>query len=168
MPQTSQYEDLTKAAYSQFYWNDQPAAETVKEYIAFEFSPDVVGDIAGVVKTLEQNHHWRWWPGELEGVKLGMNWFPSKGAKPQVDPGAEEAYATMRRVDGLLTPQAKKAWRWRQLYLRTLLDSELKTNGGKPNERCNEAFAELIQIYHAENADPAVRPPLPKDFQENR
>ena len=162
------YEDLTKAAYSQFYWNDQPAAETVKEYIAFEFSPDVVGDIAGVVKTLEQNHHWRWWPGELEGVKLGMNWFPSKGAKPQADPGAEEAYATMRRVDGLLTPQAKKAWRWRQLYLRTLLDSELKTNGGKPNERCNEAFAELIQIYHAENADPAVRPPLPKDFQENR
>ena len=159
------YEDLTKAAYSQFYWNDQPAAETVKEYIAFEFSPDVVGDIAGVVKTLEQNHHWRWWPGELEGVKLGMNWFPSKGAAPQADLGAEEAYSTMQRIDGLLTPQAKKAWRWRQLYLRALLDSELKTNGGKPNERCNEAFAELIKIYHAENADPAVRPPLPKDYQ---
>ena len=159
------YEDLTKAVYSQFYWNDQLAAETVKEYIAFEFSPDVVGDIAGVVKTLEQNHHWRWWPGELEGVKLGMNWFPSKGAKPQADPGAEEAYATMRRIDGLLTSQAKKAWRWRQLYLRALLDAELKTNGGKPNERCTEAFAELIKIYHAENADPAVRPPLPKDLR---
>ena len=159
------YEDLTKVIYSQFYWNDQPAAETVKEYIAFEFSPDVVGDVAGVVKTLERNHHWRWWPGELEGVRLEMDWFPSKGAKPQADPGAEEAYATMQRVDGLLSPQAKKAWRWRQLYLRVLLDSELKTNGGKPNERCNEAFAELIKIYHAEQADPAVRPPLPKDYQ---
>ena len=159
------YEDLTKVVYSQFYWNDQPAAETVKEYIAFEFSPDVVGDVAGVVKTLERNHHWRWWPGELEGVRLEMDWFPSKGAKPQADPGAEEAYATMQRVDGLLSPQAKKAWRWRQLYLRVLLDSELKTNGGKPNDRCNEAFAELIKIYHAEQADPAVRPPLPKDYQ---
>jgi hypothetical protein len=148
--------------YSQFYWNDKPAAETVREYIAFEYSPDVADDIAGVVKTLEQNHHWRWWPGELEGVKLEMDWFPSKGAKPQEDPGAEEAYATMRRVDGLLTPQAKKAWRWRQLYLRALLDAELKANGGKPNDKCNEAFAELIKIYHAEQANPAVRPPLPK------
>ncbi len=158
------YEDLTKVVYSQFYWNDQPAAETVKEYIAFEFSPDVVADVASVVKTLEQNHHMRWWPGKLEGVPLEMDWFPSKGVKPQDDPGAEEAYATMQRIDGLLTPQAKKAWRWRQLYLRALLDAELKTNGGKPNDRCNEAFAELIEIYHAENANPAIRPPLPKDY----
>ena len=156
------YEDLTKVVFSQFYWSDQPAAETVKEYITFEFSPDLVDEIARVVKTLEQNHHWRWWPGELDGVKLEMDWFPSKGAKPQADPGAEEAYAAMQRVDGLLTPQAKKAWRWRQLYLRALLDAELKTNGGKPNERCNEAFAELVKIYHAENANPAVRPPLPR------
>jgi len=159
------YEDLTKIVYSQFYWNDQPAEETVKEYIAFEFSPDVVADVEGVIKTLEQNHHMRWWPGKLEGVPLEMNWFPSKGAKPQADPGAEEAYSTMRRIDDLLTPQAKNAWRWRQLYLRALLDSELKTNGGKPNDTCNEAFAELIRIYHAENASGTIRPPLPKDWK---
>jgi hypothetical protein len=153
------YEDLTKAVYSQFYWNDQAAADTVKEYIAFEFSPEVVGDVAGVVKTLEQNHHWRWWPGELEGVKLEMDWFPSKGAVPQADPGAEEAYAVVQRVDGSLTPQARTGWRWRQLYLRALLDAELKQNGGKPNEACEKAFQELIALYHAENANPAVGPP---------
>ena len=148
--------------YSQLYWNDRPVEETVKEYIAFEFSPDVVEDVAGVVKTLERNHHMRWWPGKLEGVKLGMNWFPSRGAKPQADPGAEEAYATMKRVDGLLSPRARKAWRWRQLYLRAFLDAELKTNGGKPNDLCNKAFEELTEIYHARNAEPHVRPPLPK------
>jgi len=157
------YEDLTKVVYSQLYWNDRPVEETVKEYIAFEFSPDVVEDVAEVIKTLERNHHWRWWPGMLEGVKLGMNWFPSRGAKPQADPGAEEAYATMQRVDGLLSPQARKAWRWRQLYLRALLDAELKANGGKPNDLCNQAFAELIDIYHAQNAEPHVRPPLPRN-----
>jgi hypothetical protein len=162
------YEDITKVVYSQFYWNDRPAAETVKEYIAFEFSPDVVEGVAGVIKTLEQNHHMRWWPGKLEGVPLEMNWFPSKGAKPQADPGAEEAYATVQRVDEKLTPQAKKAWRWRQLYLRALLDSELKTSGGKPNDKCNEAFAELIKIYHAENAIGTVRPPLPKDWKGDK
>ncbi len=156
------YEDITKVVYSQFYWSDQPAAETVKEYIAFEFSPDVVDDVAGVIKTLEQNHHWRWWPGKLEGVQLEMNWFPSREAKPQADPGAEEAYATMQRVDKRLSPQARKSWRWRQLYLRALLDAELKANGGTPNDACNQAFAELIEIYHAENAEPHVRPPLPR------
>ena len=162
------YEDLTKVVYSQFYWNDKPAAETVREYIAFEYSPGVVDEIAGVVKTLEQNHHLRWWPGELEGVPLEMNWFPSKGAKPQADPGAEEAYSTMQRVDELLALQTRRSWRWRQLYLRALLDAELKANGGKPNDRCNAAFAELIKIYHAENASDTVRPPLPKDYQGKR
>lgn len=162
------YEDITKIVYSQFYWNDQPTEETIKEYIAFEFSPDVVADVAGVINTLEQNHHMRWWPGELEGVPLEMNWFPSKDVKPQSDPDAEEAYATMQRIDGLLTPQAKKAWRWRQLYLRALLDSELKTNGGKPNDKCYEAFAELINLYHAENASATIRPPLPKEWKLNK
>ncbi|MCX7414592.1 MAG: hypothetical protein NTW36_14275 [Planctomycetia bacterium] len=159
------YEDLTKAVCAQLYWSDRPAAETVKEYAAFEFSPDVADDVAGVVKTLEQNHHWRWWPGELEGVPLDLNWFPSKGAAPRPDPGAEEAFATMERVDARLTPQARKSWRWRQLYLRSLLDAGLKANGGKPDDRCNEAFAELIRIYHAENANPALRSPLPKDWK---
>jgi hypothetical protein len=160
------FEDITKAAFSQFYWDDRPAAETVREYIAFEFSPEVVEDVAQVIATLEKNHHMRWWPGELAGVKLLHNWFPSRGAKPQADPGAEEAYATVKRVDAKLTPQARQSWRWRQLYLRALLDAELKANGGAPNDECNNAFAELIKMYSAENANPTVRPPLPADYQK--
>ena len=97
-----------------------------------------------------------------------MNWFPSRGAKPRDDPGAEEAYATMRKVDATLMPRARTSWRWRQLYLRALLDSELKTNGGSPNDQFNEAFAELIEIYHAENAIAGVRPPLPKGWKPSK
>ncbi len=121
----------------------------------------MVDEISAVVQTLEQNHHFRWWPGKLQGVPLELNWFPSYGEAPRADPGAEQAYATMQEVNARLTPQARTSWRWRQLYLRALLDSELKTNGGSPTARCNAAFAELIQIYHAENANPHVRPPLP-------
>jgi hypothetical protein len=160
------YEDLTKVVYSQLYWNDRPVEETVKEYIAYEFSPEVVEEVAGVVKTLEANHRWRWWPGKLEGVKLEMNWFPSRNAKPQADPGAEEAYAAMQRLDKKLSARAQQSWRWRQLYLRALLDAELKANGGKPNDKCHEAFSELIEIYHAQNAEPHVRPPLPKEWRK--
>jgi len=155
------YEDLNKVLFSQFYWGDQPAETTLREYIAFEYSLDVVEDVLKVIATLEQNHHMRWWPSELEGVKLQLDWFPSHGVKPQADPGAEEAYETVLRVDAKLMPQARQAWRWRQLYLRALLDAELKKNGGSPNDACRAAFAELIKMYHAENADPVVRSPSP-------
>jgi hypothetical protein len=107
----------------------------------------------------------RWWPGLHDGVPLEMDWMPSRGAKPQADPGAEDTFVQMQKIDAQLTPQSRKSWRWRQLYLRTLLDARLKANGGKPDEACNQAFAELIQIYHVENAPGTVRPPLPKDWK---
>ena len=97
-----------------------------------------------------------------------MNWFPSRWAKPRDDPGTEEAYATMRKVDATLMPRARTSWRWSQLYLRALLDSELKTYGGSPNDQCNEAFAELIEIYHAVNAIAGVRPPLTKGWKPSK
>ena len=89
-------------------------------------------EVGKVIATLEQNHHFRWWPGELEGVKLQYDWFPSRNAKPQADPGAEEAYAAVKRVDAELPLWARTSWRWRILYLRALLDSELKRSPLKP------------------------------------
>lgn len=41
--------------------------------------------------------------------------------------------------------------------------AQLKANNGTPNTKCNKAFEELIEIYHAQNADPVVRPPLPRN-----
>lgn len=154
------YEDITKTVFSQFYWNDRPAEDTLREYVSFEYSPEVVDDILEVIATLEQNHHWRWWPRKLAGVELTLNWFPSEGASPHADPGAEEAYVAVKRVDAQLLPQRRQSWRWRILFLRTLLDAELKAGGGVPNDLCKEAFAELIEIYSAQNANPALRPPL--------
>jgi len=51
------YEDLNKVIVSQFYWDPaRPATETVKEYIAFEYSPEVAEQLAVVVETFEKNH----------------------------------------------------------------------------------------------------------------
>jgi hypothetical protein len=155
------FEDINKVVWSQLYWSAvTPVAETLKEYIAYEYSPAVVDEVRKVIATLEQNHHFRWWPGELAGVKLQYDWFPSRGAKPQADPGAEEAYAAVKLVDAKLPLWARSSWRWRILYLRALLDSELKTNPMKPTSACEEAFRELNKIYGlTDKADPAVRPP---------
>ena len=104
----------------------------------------------------------RWWPGELDGVKLLLDWFPSKNVKPQADPDAEEAYAIVKQTDKILSERARKSWRWRILYIRTMLDAELKANGGSPNQACINGFKELMRIYHTtEKSDPVVKPPIP-------
>jgi len=155
------FEDINKVTYAQLYWNSKTSVEDIlKEYIAYEYSPKVVDDALEVITTLENNHHWRWWPEKLKGVKLTMNWFPSRNAKPQADLGAEEAYASVRQVDTELPGWARESWRWRILFIRTMLDAELKRNGGSPTQACEEGFRELMNLYHVtEDTDPVVRPP---------
>jgi hypothetical protein len=42
-----------------------------------------------------------------------------------------------------------------------MLDSELKSNDGKPNEACRAGFRELMKICHTtDKSDPGVRPPI--------
>lgn len=132
------YEDMNKVICDQLYWaSDRPTIETVKEYIAFEFSPEVVDDVAAVVTTLESNH-----------------------IRNRIGPSAVAAYQTMERVDAKLTPQARRSWRWRVLFLRALIDQEMyrsKLDQGR-DEVFRQAYEELIQIYHAENSLTMLRP----------
>src|SRR5690606_36778896 len=108
----------------------------------------------------------RYWPGKLEGVKLQLDWFPSKGVPVQDDPGASQAYQCMRAVDISLPERAKASWRWRILYIRAMLDAELKRNGGAPNAACMSGFRELMRIYHVTpKTDPAVSPPIPRPIE---
>jgi hypothetical protein len=157
------YEDVTKIVYSQYFWNNRPYEETLREYIAYELGEKHIDKLLQVMETLEQNHHFRWWPGQMDGTDFPQHWIPNKEAKPQEDPGAEEAWAIVQQVEEDLPEWASSSWRWRILFLRAFLDAELKANSGIPNTKCHKAFEELIVIYHAQNADPVVRPPLPRD-----
>lgn len=156
------FDDITKVVYTQLNWTTQTTTDKIiKEYIAWEYSPEVVNEMLTVITTLEQNHHYRWWPGELDGVPLAMDWFPSKGVAPKADPGAEEAYTIVKQVDAKLPEWAQKSWRWRLVFIRTMLDAELKANGGSPNATCIDGFKELMRIYHTiANTDPSVKPPI--------
>jgi hypothetical protein len=137
------YEDINKAICSQFYWDpDRPAVETVREYAAFEFSPEVADDVVKVVEAFEKNH--------LRG-KIG--------------PSAEEAFDRVKSIEAKLTLQARSAWRWRIVYLRALIDCELaKTQGKLEGKALQEAFRELTAIYHAEHSHSMpIRPPQVSD-----
>lgn len=134
------YEDLNKIICTQFYWDgNRQASNIVKEYIAYEYSPDVVNELSEVMEILEANHHRR-----------------------SIKPSAARAFQLVKQAESKLTPQVLKSWRWRILYLRALIDYEMQQRGGKrEGEVLKAAFIELTDIYHAQNSHSmSIRPPV--------
>jgi len=144
------FEDINKVLFSQFYWDpERPAAETLREYAAYEYSPDVVDDVVRAVEILQRNH-----PRSPE-TEAGRRRFALQG-----DAGAAaECNELLESVKRRLPCYARTSWRWRILLLRARIDDELFRSGGRPTPRCEEAFAELRELYHAERAEPHVAPP---------
>ncbi len=133
------YEDLNSAVCAQFYWDPgRPAVEAVKEYIAFEYSSEVVGDVSAAIEIFEQNH-----------------------LRNRIGPSAAKACELIQAAETKLTTQARRAWRWRILALRALIDREMFTHQGRlEGQTLKEAFEELTAIYHAEHAHSMpIRPP---------
>jgi hypothetical protein len=134
------YEDLNTAICSQLYWDgNRPTIETVREYVAYEFSPDVVTPVTKAITMLEANHD-----------------------RKKIGPGARDAFGLLEESEQKMTAQARKTWRWRILYLRSLIDRELlDTKGQLQGETLRRAFQELTAIYHAEKAHSMpIKPPV--------
>jgi hypothetical protein len=139
------FEDLNKICFSQWYWGDRPAADVIREYAAFEFSPAVADDVVKVVQILERN-------------------------TTSINASTREAFALVRQIDAKLPVQARQTWRWRILYLRAQINQEmLERNPGKgldsrgarlDSKVLQQAFRELTKIYHAENALEYMKPPV--------
>jgi hypothetical protein len=131
------YEDINKIICARFYWNPNISAEkTVKEYIAYEFSPAVVDSVWKAIRIFEQNHH---------RTKIGES--------------AKEAFRLVKQADAQLTTKAKTSWRWRMIYLRAQIDNELFRTGGRlEGQTLKSAFEEVTRISHAENANQPIKP----------
>jgi hypothetical protein len=132
------YEDLNEVIVAQQYWKpDRPAEETIREYSACEFSPEAADDVVEAVKIFEKNH-----------------------LREQIDSSALTAYRLMERADAKLTPQARRSWRWRILYLRATIDQEIYKNrfGLAKDEVFEQSRQELVKIYHAEMAVRDLQP----------
>jgi hypothetical protein len=135
------YEDMNKVICARLWWDpDRPAIESVKDYAAFEFAPEVADDVAKVVEIFEKNH---------ERDKVGES--------------AVEAARLVEQIDARLSPQAKNAWRWRLFCIRAAIDQEIYRNSlGRGRDKVfRDACDELIKISHAENAWPGMLRPAP-------
>ena len=139
------FEDINKALYGQFYWKpDQPAVETLREYIGFEYGPEVVSDLLSVIEILEKNH-----------ARHGTDVWP--------DESAVEAYEVVRKVESKLAPRMREGWRWRILSLRTQIDAALHESKGRlEGPVLQQCFDELASIYRYDprNTEAYLRIPM--------
>jgi hypothetical protein len=133
------FEDINKVLFASFYWRaDATAEEALREYIAYEYSPDVVDLVLPAIRLLEKN----------------------VAPHQRVGPWSLKARELLEQADARLTRQARQAWRWRILLLRARIDAQLYlTRGARQGRVLAEAFEELTRIYHAQHAEPAVKPP---------
>jgi hypothetical protein len=135
------YEDVNKVICARFWWDpDRTAIESIKEYAAFEFSPEVADDVAKVAQIFEQNH---------ERDKVGSS--------------AVEAARLIEQIDAKLSPRVKNAWRWRLFCIRAAIDQEIYRNSlGQGRQKVfQQACDELTKISHAENAWAGLLHPEP-------
>jgi hypothetical protein len=144
------YEDVNKAMVAQLYWDpEKPTSETMREYIAFNFSPDVVDEVShamGIMEsTLSRTQQ------DKDGVTRFVISNPDRSG---------EAYAFISKADSRLPERVRASWRWRVVYLRALIDSELVKHESRVSQQCLAAFQELVAIYHAQEAHPVLRPPV--------
>jgi hypothetical protein len=118
------YEDLNKAIYSQLYWKkDNSTEDIVREYIAFEYSPDVVDEVTKAIRILETS-------------------------LTDLSESSCKAYDIIKEADAKLTVRARYSWRWRILYLRAMIDCQRFKNGGKiEGPVLKQAFDELNELY---------------------
>jgi hypothetical protein len=130
------FEDINKVICFQFYWKgDIPAEETLRQYAAYEYAPEVADDVVNAVRLLEAT-------------------WEKRG------PQSEENFQLLQKIDSALPERMKTQWRWRILYLRGLIDSTLAANGEKlEGPELKAAFDELTTIYHAQEAGASVKPP---------
>lgn len=131
------YADMNQVICLQLYWNkSRTTDDIVKEYLAFEYSPAVVDELWEAVHLLE------------------ATWL-------QRGPDSPKAFELLQKAETKLTPRAKAAWRWRILYLRGQIDSELFRRHDKmEGPILKAAFEELTRLYHAEHVHGMpVRPP---------
>jgi predicted esterase len=143
------FEDVNKAMCAQLYWDPKkPTTKTMREYAAYHFSPEVADDVCRAMATLERN---------LERAREDKDGVTKIVMKSTA--GAAEAFKLIAKADAKLPDRVRASWRWRLVYLRALIDSELAKHEFRVSEKCAAAFKELTEIYHAQHARDMIMPP---------
>lgn len=127
------FEDINKAICARFYWDDQPAHETVREYARHELGSEEAVEAITLIE--------RSFPRCIEGRSLPIAYRIEDPA------AAEAAWAAVQRAEPLLPAWARRSWRWRLIHLRARIDFELVRSNFHVSETAEDALNELTEMY---------------------
>lgn len=101
------YEDISKIQFVGYYWQkDRDWRDILGEYISYEVSREAIKDVLRMIECIERNH-----------VLVGEVKEPDFAA-------AAECGRLARAIDARLDARGKRAWRWRVLYIRAIIDEK--------------------------------------------
>ena len=147
------YEDLNKAVVSQLYWHgDADWRETLRQYARYELGITDTADFIEMISLFEKT--------QSDIVEKG---FCDTAL-------SDRAFKLAGQLDEKLPEWAKKAWRWRIIYLRAFIDARRydmaremhgQTNWNRLNWKellagsapVQAAFREIIDIFHCAEID---------------
>lgn len=143
--------------------------EIAKEYCSFYFVPEYADALADIILRLEVTSARK--TITAEGVHCDC---PSE--KPTALPtfvitnpeDVENIARDMIAIDKQMPDEIKATWRYQQIYLRALGDWELVKNNGLPNEKTDEIYEKLVDMYYAQNAVYVCSPITRESIMENR
>lgn len=137
-------EDINKAIISAFYNTPQTTAEeTLRQYCNYEFPGADPDDFVELCRLLESDH----------ALNFGMSDFlknPDADLRERYISIAQKADTLARKIESAILPRMRNCWRWRLFRCRTIIDRECFESGRLHTPNADAAYAELIEMYHAE------------------
>ena len=125
------YEDMNAVVAWRHYWASTPALDSLREYVAFEYSP-VPRHVDAVMRAV---------------ALLEKTWTDQKDVAMTT-----AAYNLLAGVDAEITPRARSAWRWRLLLLRARADMQVAANGRACGPVLCAAVKEMAAIQYSQNS----------------
>lgn len=154
------YEDINKIICAQLYWNSSRSAEDIlREYICYEFSPEVAGDVQRAIMLMGASYFRDVFDQDSKPLFKYGYWGTEPRFVIKNPEHVNEIFTLINSANERLDSSSQKRWRWRVLYLRALIDKELVQQDGAITDACEAALEELEALYYAQDSSSSTSPP---------
>lgn len=125
------FEDINKIIESGFYFRDENAEDSLREYAQYELAGCDPEDFVKLCRN-------------LEAILI------LREQNPEYAAAALDAMKLAVKIDSEILPSLRNAWRWRQFYCRCLLEYERNVRGNENTQTYVDAILELQHMYHSD------------------
>ncbi len=125
------FEDINKIIESGFYFRNESAEDSLREYARYELAGSDPEDFVALCR-------------DLEAILV------LKDRNPEYAAAALDAMKLAVKIDSEIVPKLRDCWRWRQFYCRCLLEYERNVRGNEKTQTCVDAILELQHLYHSD------------------